>query len=75
VTARRRRAPSLANSSPAASAAGTIAQPGCEREALCESSVSSACAITPLASAASPAAAVSVDPTMVAAPFPPCERM
>ena len=38
--------------SPIASAAGTMAQPGCDSEAACESSVSSACASMPLASAA-----------------------
>src|SRR5690242_5348213 len=39
--------------SPAASAAGTAAQPGCDCDGGCVSSVSSACARMPLASAAS----------------------
>ena len=49
----------MPETSPAASAAGTTAQPGCERDSLWESSVSSEWAITPLASAASIGGAVS----------------
>jgi len=54
---------------------GTTAQPGCERDGLSNRSVSSACAMTPLASAASLGEAVSAVPAIVAAPFPPWARM
>jgi len=62
-------------SSPTASAAGTTEQPGWERDSLCESSVSSACAMTPLASAASIGPAVRAEAATVVAPFAPRSRM
>ena len=65
----------MPNCSPTASAAGTTAQPGCDRDGACESSVSSACASTPFTRAASIGAAVSVVPATVALPLPPCARM
>ena len=64
--------PSIPKASPAASAAGTTAHPGCDCENECESSVSSAWAITPLAIAASAGPAVSMEPAIVATPVPPC---
>jgi hypothetical protein len=73
ATARSRRSPSQPSSSAVASAAGTTAQPGCERDALCESSVSSEWAIMPLTSAASGALQVSVDAITVARPPPACD--
>jgi hypothetical protein len=55
-----------------ASAAGTTAQPGCVREGACESSVSSACASMPFASAAFTAEVRSRVPTIEASGAPPC---
>ena len=46
------------------------ARPGCDCDGQCESSVSSACASTPLASAASMGPATRFDPTTVAVCFP-----
>src|SRR5262245_14293431 len=62
----------MPNASPAASAAGTTAHPGCDCENECETSVSSAWAITPLASAASAGPAVGMEPVIVATPVPLC---
>ena len=63
--------PGAPNCSPSASAAGTIAQPGCERDGPCESSVSSACASTPFASAASIGPQTRLEAATVATAFPP----
>ena len=49
--------------------------PGCDRDGLWESSVSSACAMTPLASAASTGDAVNVVPAIVAEPCAALARM
>ena len=60
----------MPNCSPVASAAGTTPQPGCHPPGH-ESSVSSACARTPLASAASSGPQTMVSPTTVATFSPP----
>jgi hypothetical protein len=57
--------------SPIASAAGTIAQPGCDSEGACESSVSSACASMPLICAACSALVTMSDPITSACGLPP----
>ncbi len=64
----------MPNRSPAASAAGTTAQPGCDSDGACESSVSSDCASTPLASAASIGPHTTFEHTTVATFSPPYAR-
>jgi hypothetical protein len=60
--------------SPIANAAGTTEAPGCDCDALCESSVSSECASTPLTSAASTAPVNVVEATTVATGGPASAR-
>ena len=64
----------MPTASPIASAAGTTDAPGCDCDALCESSVSSECASTPLTSAASTAPVTVLEATTVATGRPASAR-
>src|SRR5580704_273656 len=64
----------MAYCSPEANPAGTVETPGCERDGPCESSVSSECARTPFANAASIGPQTILEATTVAISFPPYAR-